>query len=188
MNLKVYWYTPWNLNFILYLSVLSCEHSLRDTKELIHELNKTNDLFKFVRIMRKKFQEVVAQGTTMLLSFLYMTAFMWCKSSVCCRLNLALQLKNKLISRLPSLIIFKKKLKPISLCQFCWFICGHCCRLGNLCLEKESCSDHMVIRKDLLHISIPVIISLTIFQQFVLFLEHWWRGCFLWMLCFKITS
>ncbi|XP_028231539.1 kinetochore protein SPC25 homolog isoform X2 [Glycine soja] len=43
-------------------SLLSCEHSLRDTKELIHELNKTNDLFKFVRIMRKKFQEVVAQG------------------------------------------------------------------------------------------------------------------------------
>lgn len=108
MNLKVYWYTPWNLNFILYLSVLSCEHSLRDTKELIHELNKTNDLFKFVRIMRKKFQEVVAQGTTMVLPFFYMSAFMWCESSVCCRLNLALQLQNKLISPLSSLIIFLK--------------------------------------------------------------------------------
>jgi kinetochore protein Spc25 len=36
---------------------------LNDTKELIHELNKTNGLFKFVRIMREKFQEAVAQGT-----------------------------------------------------------------------------------------------------------------------------
>ncbi|CAJ1943803.1 unnamed protein product [Sphenostylis stenocarpa] len=44
-------------------SLLSCEPSLNETKELIHELNKTNDLFKFVRVMRKKFQEAVAQGS-----------------------------------------------------------------------------------------------------------------------------
>ncbi|TKY55237.1 Kinetochore protein spc25 [Spatholobus suberectus] len=44
-------------------SLLNCEPSLNDTKELIHELNKTNDLFKFVRVMRKKFQEAVAQGS-----------------------------------------------------------------------------------------------------------------------------
>ncbi|KAK7265657.1 hypothetical protein RJT34_33280 [Clitoria ternatea] len=44
-------------------TLLSCEPSLEDTKELIHELNKTNGLFKFVRVMRKKFQETVAQGS-----------------------------------------------------------------------------------------------------------------------------
>lgn len=44
-------------------SLLSCEPSLCDTKELIHELNKTNDLFIFVRVMRKKFQEAVARGS-----------------------------------------------------------------------------------------------------------------------------
>jgi kinetochore protein Spc25 len=45
------------------ISVLDCDPHLNDTKELIHELNKTNGLFKFVRIMREKFQEAVAQGT-----------------------------------------------------------------------------------------------------------------------------
>ncbi|KAG2678810.1 hypothetical protein I3760_11G021700 [Carya illinoinensis] len=41
--------------------VLDCDPHLNDTKELIHELNRTNGLFKFVRIMREKFQEAVAQ-------------------------------------------------------------------------------------------------------------------------------
>lgn len=50
--------------FVFVLSVLDCEPSLKDTKELIHELNKTDGLFKFVRVMRRKFQEAVAQGTT----------------------------------------------------------------------------------------------------------------------------
>ncbi|TKY73530.1 Kinetochore protein spc25 [Spatholobus suberectus] len=44
-------------------TLLNCEPSLKDTDELIHELNKTNGLFKFVRTMRKKFQEAVAQGS-----------------------------------------------------------------------------------------------------------------------------
>ncbi|RDX61826.1 hypothetical protein CR513_59902, partial [Mucuna pruriens] len=43
--------------------MLNCEPSLKDTDKLIHELNKTNGLFKFVRTMRKKFQEAVAQGS-----------------------------------------------------------------------------------------------------------------------------
>ncbi|XP_062169497.1 kinetochore protein SPC25 homolog isoform X2 [Alnus glutinosa] len=43
-------------------TLLDCDPHLNDTKELIHELNKTNGLFKFVRIMREKFQEAVAQG------------------------------------------------------------------------------------------------------------------------------
>ncbi|XP_059443555.1 kinetochore protein SPC25 homolog [Corylus avellana] len=43
-------------------TLLNCDPHLNDTKELIHELNKTNGLFKFVRIMREKFQEAVAQG------------------------------------------------------------------------------------------------------------------------------
>ncbi|KAL2340932.1 hypothetical protein Fmac_008872 [Flemingia macrophylla] len=44
-------------------TLLNCQPSLKDTDELIHELNKTNGLFKFVRTMRKKFQEAVAQGS-----------------------------------------------------------------------------------------------------------------------------
>ncbi|KAK7411093.1 hypothetical protein VNO78_02482 [Psophocarpus tetragonolobus] len=44
-------------------TLLNCEPSLKDIDELIHELNKTNGLFKFVRTTRKKFQEAVAQGS-----------------------------------------------------------------------------------------------------------------------------
>ncbi|KAL1289825.1 hypothetical protein HN51_058199 [Arachis hypogaea] len=43
-------------------TLLSCEPSLENTEDLIHELNKTNGLFKFARVMRKKFQEAVTQG------------------------------------------------------------------------------------------------------------------------------
>ena len=50
------------------ISVLNCDPHLNDNKELIHELNKTNGLFKFVRIMREKFQEAVAQGTILSLA------------------------------------------------------------------------------------------------------------------------
>ncbi|KAJ6977576.1 kinetochore protein SPC25 [Populus alba x Populus x berolinensis] len=38
-------------------TLLGCDPQLNDTKQLIHELNKTNGLFKFVRNMREKFQE-----------------------------------------------------------------------------------------------------------------------------------
>ncbi|XP_027339336.1 kinetochore protein SPC25 homolog [Abrus precatorius] len=44
-------------------TLLNCEPLLKDTEELIHELNKTNGLFKFVRTMRNKFQESVMQGS-----------------------------------------------------------------------------------------------------------------------------
>ncbi|CAJ1974885.1 unnamed protein product [Sphenostylis stenocarpa] len=44
-------------------TLLYCEPSLKDINELIHELNKTNGLFKFVRTMRKMFQEAVTQGS-----------------------------------------------------------------------------------------------------------------------------
>ncbi|OIW00317.1 hypothetical protein TanjilG_27568 [Lupinus angustifolius] len=44
-----------NNNYML----LSCEPTLEGTEELIHELNNTNGLFKFVRVMRRKFQEAV---------------------------------------------------------------------------------------------------------------------------------
>ncbi|KAF7838297.1 kinetochore protein SPC25-like protein [Senna tora] len=49
-------------------TLLNCEPSLKDTKEMIQELNKTNGLFKFVRVMRRKFQEVVVQGSAAPLS------------------------------------------------------------------------------------------------------------------------
>ncbi|KAG6633157.1 kinetochore protein SPC25 homolog isoform X2 [Carya illinoinensis] len=45
-------------------TLLDCDPQLNETKELIHELNKTNGLFKFVRIMREKFQEAVIQGVS----------------------------------------------------------------------------------------------------------------------------
>ena len=47
-------------------SVLDCDPHLDDTKELIHELNRTNGLFKFVRTMREKFQEAVAHGIALI--------------------------------------------------------------------------------------------------------------------------
>ncbi|EOY20873.1 Kinetochore protein spc25, putative [Theobroma cacao] len=43
-------------------SLLDCDPQLDGIKELINELNRTNGLFKFVRIMREKFQEAVALG------------------------------------------------------------------------------------------------------------------------------
>lgn len=43
-------------------TLLDCDPHLNDTKELIYELNKTNGLFKFVRIMREKFEEAATQG------------------------------------------------------------------------------------------------------------------------------
>ncbi|KAK6920662.1 Chromosome segregation protein Spc25, C-terminal, partial [Dillenia turbinata] len=44
-------------------TLLECNPQLNDTKELIHELNETNGLFKFVRIMRAKFQEAAVAGS-----------------------------------------------------------------------------------------------------------------------------
>ncbi|XP_039060567.1 kinetochore protein SPC25 homolog [Hibiscus syriacus] len=43
-------------------SLLDCDPPLNGIKELINELNRTNGLFKFVRIMREKFQEAAAVG------------------------------------------------------------------------------------------------------------------------------
>ncbi|KAL4282735.1 hypothetical protein GQ457_16G024240 [Hibiscus cannabinus] len=43
-------------------SVLDCDPPLNGIKELVNELNRTNGLFKFVRIMREKFQEAAAFG------------------------------------------------------------------------------------------------------------------------------
>ncbi|CAI0447530.1 unnamed protein product [Linum tenue] len=47
-------------------SLLACDPQLNDTKELIHELNRTNGLFKFVRTMREKFQEAALSGILVL--------------------------------------------------------------------------------------------------------------------------
>ncbi|GAU35822.1 hypothetical protein TSUD_155970 [Trifolium subterraneum] len=44
-------------------TLLRCEPSLYGIEELVHELNKTDGLFKFVRVIRKIFQEAVAQGS-----------------------------------------------------------------------------------------------------------------------------
>lgn len=49
--------------------MLDCDPHLNDTKELIHELNRTNGLFKFVRIVREKFQKAAACGMTLSLVF-----------------------------------------------------------------------------------------------------------------------
>ncbi|PON72238.1 Chromosome segregation protein Spc [Parasponia andersonii] len=43
-------------------TLLDCDPHLNDIKELIYELNRTNGLFTFVRIMRQRFQEAAAQG------------------------------------------------------------------------------------------------------------------------------
>ncbi|XVF54069.1 hypothetical protein PTKIN_Ptkin05aG0151600 [Pterospermum kingtungense] len=43
-------------------SLLDCDPHVNGIKELMTELNRTNGLFKFVRIMRVKFQEAAALG------------------------------------------------------------------------------------------------------------------------------
>ncbi|XP_022988402.1 probable kinetochore protein SPC25 isoform X2 [Cucurbita maxima] len=43
-------------------TLLDCNPSLQGIEELIHELNNTNGLFKFVRIIRRRFQEAAAEG------------------------------------------------------------------------------------------------------------------------------
>ncbi|KAF8399744.1 hypothetical protein HHK36_015615 [Tetracentron sinense] len=43
-------------------TLLDCDPYLDDTKELINELNQTNGLFKFVRVMRGKFQAAATAG------------------------------------------------------------------------------------------------------------------------------
>lgn len=43
-------------------TLLHCDPYVNDTEELIHELNRSNGLFKFVRTMRVKFQEAAAHG------------------------------------------------------------------------------------------------------------------------------
>lgn len=42
--------------------VLHCNPEVDDIDELIKELNRTNGLFKFVRVMREKFQEISRKG------------------------------------------------------------------------------------------------------------------------------
>ncbi|KAK4264367.1 hypothetical protein QN277_025557 [Acacia crassicarpa] len=49
-------------------TLLNCEPSLKGMEELIRELNKTNGLFKYVRVMRRKFQEAV-HGSVASLNF-----------------------------------------------------------------------------------------------------------------------
>nr|KAJ0203553.1 hypothetical protein LSAT_V11C500234380 [Lactuca sativa] len=43
-------------------SLLDCHPNVSEVKKLIHELNATNGLYRFVRTMRAKFQEVSAVG------------------------------------------------------------------------------------------------------------------------------
>ncbi|KAF3783534.1 hypothetical protein EJ110_NYTH32363 [Nymphaea thermarum] len=44
------------------LEVMDSNPYVEDTEILIHELNRTNGLFKFVRLMREKFQAVALSG------------------------------------------------------------------------------------------------------------------------------
>uniref|UniRef100_A0A0E0JU90 Kinetochore protein SPC25 n=1 Tax=Oryza punctata TaxID=4537 RepID=A0A0E0JU90_ORYPU len=43
--------------------VLHCAPFLKDSEELVKDLNCSNDMFKFVRIMREKFQAAAINGT-----------------------------------------------------------------------------------------------------------------------------
>ncbi|KAM0930685.1 hypothetical protein ACQ4PT_000785 [Festuca glaucescens] len=44
-------------------SLIQCVPLLKDSEELVKDLNCTNDLFKFVRIMRSRFQAAASKGT-----------------------------------------------------------------------------------------------------------------------------
>ncbi|KAK4773334.1 hypothetical protein SAY87_028353 [Trapa incisa] len=43
-------------------TLLQCDPPVDSTKELVLQLNKSNDLYKFVRIMRRKFQQAAKEG------------------------------------------------------------------------------------------------------------------------------
>lgn len=53
----------------LVVAVLDCKPKLNDIEELVHELNKSNGLYKFVRIMRGKLQ-AASSGTLILVPYL----------------------------------------------------------------------------------------------------------------------
>lgn len=67
--------------------MLACKPHLNDTKDLIRELNRTNGLFKFVRIMREKFQEVTSLGRVFTLRPIYLGSFWESFSSIFHRSN-----------------------------------------------------------------------------------------------------
>ncbi|KAF6168445.1 hypothetical protein GIB67_004997 [Kingdonia uniflora] len=50
-------------------TLLDCDPYLGDMKEFIQELNQTNGLFKFVRIMREKFQTTTLKAITLYLVY-----------------------------------------------------------------------------------------------------------------------
>lgn len=55
---------------------MSCDLHVEDIDNLIKDLNKYNDLFKFVRIMREKFQTAALNGKNLLSLFnLFLIAF-----------------------------------------------------------------------------------------------------------------
>ncbi|KAK7291615.1 hypothetical protein RIF29_06907 [Crotalaria pallida] len=58
-------------------TLLSCEPSLEGTQELIHELNKTYRIVEFVRVMRKKFEEAVAQAVLSRPKDVDLAAYVW---------------------------------------------------------------------------------------------------------------
>uniref|UniRef100_A0A0E0JU89 Kinetochore protein SPC25 n=1 Tax=Oryza punctata TaxID=4537 RepID=A0A0E0JU89_ORYPU len=48
---------------LVLITVLHCAPFLKDSEELVKDLNCSNDMFKFVRIMREKFQAAAINGT-----------------------------------------------------------------------------------------------------------------------------
>lgn len=48
--------------FLIWSSVLDCDLQLDDINDMVRELNKSNDLFRFVRLMRDKFLKSTLSG------------------------------------------------------------------------------------------------------------------------------
>ncbi|KAH0451729.1 hypothetical protein IEQ34_019028 [Dendrobium chrysotoxum] len=53
------------MHSICLMIVLHCNPELHDIDDLIEELNRTNGLFKFVRVMREKFQEISCEASSL---------------------------------------------------------------------------------------------------------------------------
>lgn len=66
MQTNFFAFVPFSPASLFVFPVLDCDPHLNDIKELIYELNRTNGLFIFVRIMRQKFQEAALQGKNLL--------------------------------------------------------------------------------------------------------------------------
>lgn len=72
LNLYLIFHFTWLVikrTLFLFIAVLQCSPPVEDSEELMKDLNLTNDLVKFVRIIRQRFQAAALNGTQYIFIF-----------------------------------------------------------------------------------------------------------------------